>query len=446
MHLSGRGGSTGLQGDLERGLAPGGVLLLVLSAVSPVLSVFVGGSAVLHLAGTGAALAFLLGGVLAAVLALLYAELGARHAGAGGVYPGLSALLGPGVAHAYMFMTLITAMPLIAFSALGLSAYFEFLVPGLPPLPAALAGLMLAAAVAMLNIRTSAFVTGLFLGLELLALAILVGVAATAPAVPLASLLAPATADRAGFGLAVLGGLFWCGGAVYALYFVEEMAGGRDALGPVVVRAGGLSAITIATPMLVLVPALAAAPDLLAAPAPIAALLDRRASPAVAQAVSAGVIAAVFNAMVATIMAFSRMVYGMGRDGVLPGPIGALARRVSQRTRAPWGATLLVTIAAAAAIGLGERWLLILTSGNVADYLLIALALIVARRHRRPAPWLAPAHPALPLLGLAVTLWAVHSFWADAATGRPSLLIMAGVFVAAWAWWHARRLAQRRLA
>lgn len=422
------------------------MLLLVLSAVSPVLSVFVGGSAVLHLAGAGAALAFLVGGVLAALLALLYAELGARHAGAGGVYPGLAALLGPGVAHAYMFMTLVTAMPLIAFSALGLAGYLDVLWPGLPPLAVAITGLVLAAGVAMLNIRTSALITGIFLGMELLALAILVGVAAAAPAAPLATVLAPAAASTSSFGLAVLGGLFWCGGAVYALYFVEEMAGGRQALGPVVARAGAISALVIAAPMLVLVPALAAAPDLFAAPAPLAALLERRASPAVAQAVSAGVVAAVFNAMVATIMAFSRLVFGMGRDRALAGPIGALATRVSLRTRAPWGATLLVTIAAAAAIGLGERWLLILTSGNVADYVLIALALILARRHGQPAPWLAPAHPALPLLGLAVTLWAVHSFWADAATGRPSLLIIAGVFVAAWAWWHARRLAQRSLA
>lgn len=440
MQVFRRGGSASLDGNLERGLAPGGVLLLVLSAVSPVLSVFVGGSAVLHLAGTGAALAFLLGGVLAALLALLYAELGARHAGAGGVYPGLAALLGPGVAHAYMFMTLVTAMPLIAFSALGLSAYLDVLAPGLPPLPVALGGLGLAAAVAMLNIRTSALITGVFLGVELLALAILVWVAATSPALPLTDVLAPVALDGASFGLAVLGGLFWCGGAVYALYFVEEMAGGRDALGPVVVRAGLLSALVIAAPMLVLVPALAAAPDLLATPAPIAALLDRRASPAVAQAVSAGVIAAVFNAMVATIMAFSRLVFGMGRDGALPGAIGRLARRVSPRARAPWGATLLVSIAAAAAIGLGERWLLILTSGNVADYVLIALALLLARRRGEAAAWLAPAHPFLPLLALMVTMGGVHSFWADATTGRPSLLIIGGVFAAAWAWWHARRL------
>ena len=425
---------------LERALQPSNVLLLVLSAVSPVLSVFVGGSAVLHLAGGGAALAFLVGGVLAALFALLYAELGARRAGAGGVYPGLAALLGPGVAHGYMFMTLVTALPLIAFSALGLAGYLWVIWPGLPTVPAALAGLALAAGIAMLNIRTSALVTGVFLGVEMLALAILVWVAAAAPAVPLASVLMPAAIDAGSFGLAVLGGLFWCGGAVYALYFVEEMAGGRDRLGPVVALAGAISALVIAVPMLVLVPALAAAPALYAAQTPIAAFLEQQASPAVAQAVAAGVIAAVFNALVATIMAFSRLVLGMARDGVLPGGLGALAGRVSPRTRAPWGATLLVTLASAAAIGLGERWLLILTSGNVADYVLIAFALILARRRGEPTIWAAPLHPALPVLALLVTLGAVQSFWADADTGRPSLLLIGGVFALAWAAWHVRRM------
>jgi fructoselysine transporter len=426
---------------LERALKPGGVLLLVLSAVSPVLSVFVGGSAVLHLAGSGAALAFLLGGVLAAMMALLFAELGARPPGAGGVYPGLAALLGPGVAHGYIFMNLVVSMPLIAFSALGLAGYLKVIVPGLPTVPTALAGLALAAGIAMLNIRTSALVVGIFLGIELLALAILLWVAGSAPALPMASIFTLPATSAGDFGLAVLAGLFWCGGAVYALYFVEEMNGGGRALGPVVAQAGAISALVIALPMLVLVPALAATPALFEAETPIAAFLEVQSSPAVAQAVSLGVIAAVFNALVATIMAFARMVYAMGRDGVLPGAAGRLAARVSPATRAQWGATLMVTFGAAAAVGLGERWLLILTSGNVAEYVLIALALVLARQRGEPSVWKAPAHPLLPALALLVTALAAASYWQDAETGRPSLLLITGVFLMAWAAWHARRAA-----
>lgn len=427
-------------GGFERALRPGGVLLLVMSASSPVLSVFVGGSAVLHLAGRGAALAFLAGGMLAAALALLYAELGARRPGAGGVYPGLAMLLGPGVAHGYMFMTMVTALPLIAFSALGMAGYMDLLWPGLPALPVALAALAAAAAIAMLNIRTSALVTGLFLVVELVALAILTVVAGKSPATSLGQ-LAPQIGDWASFGLAVQAGLFWCGGAVYALYFVEEMEGGGSAIGQVVARAGAISALTIALPMVLITRAI---PDaMLAHEAPIAAFLEAQASPLLAKGVALGVVIAVFNALVASMMAFARMVHAMGRDGALPGVLGRLAARLSAR-RAPWGATLVVAVVSALATGLGERWLLILTSGNVADYLLIALALIMARRRQEDSQWLAPAHPLLPAVALAVSASAIIAYWQDAAIGRPSLLLITGAFIAAWAAWHGRRLAGRR--
>jgi amino acid transporter len=180
-------------------------------------------------------------------------------------------------------------------------------------------------------------------------------------------------------------------------------------------------------------------PGIFAAETPMAAFLEQRASPAVAQAVALGVIAAVFNALIATIMAFARMVHAMGRDGVLPGGLGRLAVRVAARSHAPWGATLIVMLLAGAAIGLGERWLLILTSGNVADYVLIAVALLLARRRGEPSPWAAPAHPALPALALLVTLWAGLSYWHDPEIGRPSMLLIGGVFLAAWAAWHVRR-------
>ena len=49
-----------------KSLGPLGIMLLTLSALSPVASVYISGNDILHLAGTGAALAFILGGVIAA--------------------------------------------------------------------------------------------------------------------------------------------------------------------------------------------------------------------------------------------------------------------------------------------------------------------------------------------------------------------------------------------
>src|SRR5271165_1314260 len=131
---------------LKRVLSPIGVMLLAFSALSPAFSVYIGGDGVLHLAGTGAALAFLAGGIAAAVLGLLYAEVGAAFPGAGGVYPSLAALLGPLLAFPYIILVLPLSLASTAFAALGMADYIRVLFPALPLLPLAFAGIAAATA------------------------------------------------------------------------------------------------------------------------------------------------------------------------------------------------------------------------------------------------------------------------------------------------------------
>ncbi len=70
---------------LRRSLSVQQVVVLTLSGLSPAASVYITGSAVLHVAGTGAAAALLLGGGVVVLASLLYAELGAAMPRAGGV-------------------------------------------------------------------------------------------------------------------------------------------------------------------------------------------------------------------------------------------------------------------------------------------------------------------------------------------------------------------------
>ena len=114
---------------LARVLSPFEVFLLTMSALSPVLSVFIGGNAVLHIAGTGAALAFLLGGAFNVLFCLLYSEIAAAFPGAGGVYPSLTRLLGPRWSYAYVMLTVPLAFFSVAFAGLGLASYT---LPSLP--------------------------------------------------------------------------------------------------------------------------------------------------------------------------------------------------------------------------------------------------------------------------------------------------------------------------
>ena len=81
-------------GRLRRELSSFAVLLLTLSSLSPVVSVFGVGGDVLHQAGTGAASLFGLAILASLVWAVVYAELGSAYPYAGGDYVGVGRVLG----------------------------------------------------------------------------------------------------------------------------------------------------------------------------------------------------------------------------------------------------------------------------------------------------------------------------------------------------------------
>jgi amino acid transporter len=88
-------GATAESPRLHRKLSAFDALLLTLSCISPVFSVYGPGSDVLQHAGTGAAALFLIGIGAAAIWGMVYAELGSAYPYAGGDYVGGGSVLGP---------------------------------------------------------------------------------------------------------------------------------------------------------------------------------------------------------------------------------------------------------------------------------------------------------------------------------------------------------------
>ena len=197
---------------LTRVLGPLGVALLTLSVLSPGASVLVAGADILHHAGTGAPLAFLLGGLMTLVFTFAQAELGSSFPLAGGDYATVGNTLGPLAGFMQFGLGMLGVPVFMAVSAAGVSLYLRTIWPGLPVNGTALAALMLSATLATLNIRTGALLTGIFLAVELGALALLAalgfahpvqGLSAvfTAPMVFTGGVAAPLTIQ--GFALAV---------------------------------------------------------------------------------------------------------------------------------------------------------------------------------------------------------------------------------------------------
>ncbi|HWF01905.1 MAG TPA: APC family permease [Caulobacteraceae bacterium] len=439
---------TAAPAQLNRVLGPIGVMMLSFSALSPVFSVYIGGNEVMRMAGSGAALAFIIGGLTSGTLAVLYAEIGAAFPGAGGIYPSLTALLGRFMTFPYIVLMLPIALGQVSFAALGMADYLRVLDPHVAYMPVALGSLALAALIAILNVRHGALVTGAFLAVEAVLIVVLVAIALLHPARGLDVLLAHPRMLAQGrmlptplatLGLATVSGIWACGGASWALYFAEEMHDVRKKIGRVIAWIGALGALTIAAPMVVMLMSAPDLPRVLAAETPFAEFLTERAGRGVADAAAIAVVAAVFNATVATIMAFGRYLYATARDGIWPSLVAAPLARLSPRFHTPVIASLVLTIGSAAMCFVGERAILILISGNVFDYLLISFGLILGRRRGQTGrDYRAPAHPVIPVFALAVVAFTVFTDLLDPKAGRPSILLLIGLFLGALAYYHWR--------
>ncbi|MBX9885828.1 MAG: amino acid permease [Novosphingobium sp.] len=442
------------QGSFVRVLSPGEVFLLTISALSPVFSVFIGGNAVLHLAGTGAAIGFICGGTIAATLALLFAELSASFPGAGGVYPALNVILGPRWTYPFVILRTVIMFPLLAFGATGVGPYIRLFLPWLHPDLAVLGTLALAALIAATQIKRGAQVIAAFLLLELLALLVLVVAALIHfKSANIGLVFSPlyamsrdslAATPPANVALAVIAGAFMAAGADWATFFAEDMQDAKRRIGPVVAWTGLIAALCIAVPVVLMILAIDDVPATLSAEAPMAHFLDRTASPLISSVVSLGIIAAIFNNVIAVMMALSRQLHAMGRDGVFLTPINVLLRFVSPRSRAPTGALVVLLVIGGLCTFLGERRLVLLTSANFSECLLLGLAVLTGRRAGLMSEhFRIRFHPLVPVLAVLLSVAIVAAGWADADTGRVSMGLLLSVFVTAF-FWHELSLRMGR--
>ncbi len=131
---------------LTRSLGPFGVALLTLSVLSPAASVFISGSDIIHQAGTGAALAFLVGGLMTLIFTFAQAEVGSSFPLAGGNYAMVGQVLGPRWGFVQFAVDMVSVPMFLAISATGIALYLRVVLPGLLAVPTALAALALSIA------------------------------------------------------------------------------------------------------------------------------------------------------------------------------------------------------------------------------------------------------------------------------------------------------------
>jgi amino acid transporter len=427
-----------------------GALVLTLSTATPASSMFVIVPDVLAEAGSGALIAMAIAAVIAVFMAQVYAELASAFPHAGGEYAMSGLTLGPLTGFVALGLNLTNTLFGTAALALGVGTYLSAAIPGPSPIPTGLATVAVATLLGVLNIRTGALITGVFVAVELLALVILAALGFAHPARGVAGLLAhPLTlsggamhpALPAAIGAAVAVSIFAYDGYGAAAYFSEETRSARRSVARAILLALSVTGAAEAIP---LVAVLVGAPDLqalLAAKAPFAEFIAARGGAALAQGMSLAVALAIVNAVIATLLLSARQLYASGRDRTWGGPLNRLFTRLHPRLGSPWAATLVVGALVGSLCFLGLKLLLIATgTGAAGIYAILCVAALRGRRTgaTRSAVYRMPLFPWIPILTLIALGGVFVSDALDAEEGRPGLAVSLSVAVAFAAYYLVR--------
>jgi amino acid transporter len=426
---------------LKRSMRVIGTLLLTLSAVTPASSVFVIVPGVIAQAGTGVFLSMFAAALLAVPIAYVYAELSSAFPIAGGEYCMVGRTCGHAPGFAILGLTVAGNMLAPAVLALGASEYIAVVIPGLNAIAVAITIIAVTTLMGVLHIRTNAWVTGIFLLLELLALAALTGLGIwnaqnslwdiVVHPVVLSDAALHAT-PLAMIGLATSVSIFAYNGYGAAVYFAEEMHEAPRGIARTILWA---LVITVITELVPVTAVLIGAPDikaLLGSQNPFSDFVATTGGRFLSIAISLCVAIAILNAVLATILQNARFFYSTGRDVAWHTRINDAFMVTHDRYHTPWIATLTAGVFSMAACFLGLQWLLVVTGTSIAIvYAAICVAAIAGRRSGASdhAAYRMPLYPFWPVLGLLALAYVFYTSALDPSVGRPSLMLNAAIIV-----------------
>ena len=405
--MNGKAGAT-----FHRSMGPLGALFITLSGLSPTIGVFVAAPDVIHAAGTAAILCYAAAGVLGLAIAGVYAELASAWPETGGEYTIVGRILGPGAGFAMLGLNLFTFSIGPAITSLGVVGYLQVVLPDLPTVPVAMGLVVLCMAMSILNVRLNAWITGVFLSIELASLATVAWLGFSHPARgALAASLHPVMLGAAGhlepvsiagLGVGAAAAIYAFDGYGSVVYFGEEMHAAPRQMAKVVFRALFVGGLFMLAPLLAVI---VGAPDLaglMADPSPVPAFVLRLGGDTLHRIMSLGVALALFNAMLAISLMGGRQLYSSARDQAWPPRISAAVSRLHLRFNSPWVATTVLGTT-------GVLWclvplnvlLILIGEGTAAIYACMCVAAIRGRAGSAAhALWRMPVFPWGPVLGL----------------------------------------------
>ncbi|GAA2420529.1 APC family permease [Streptomyces glaucus] len=422
---------------LRRSIGVVGGTLLTLSCVTPASTLFVVVPDLFGTLGTATALTIAVGSLLCVAVAFCYAELGTLVPSAGGEYAMVSTLAGRLAGWLVFVLSLLVVVIVPPVIAMGTADYLAPVVH-LDPAVAGASVMLLATLAGLLDLRANAWITGVFLVLEVVAAAVVAVLgfahAERGPGSLVSMQVAgtgggtdPVTALLVVSGLAIA--LFVTQGFSTAVYLSEELRNPRTDVARTVLATLAVSTVIILVPVVALTLGASSVEELTAGD--LSGMVTAWSGSAVGAFVSLCVALAIVNAGIVMVIQNSRVLFASARDRAWPEPVNALFSRLG-RSGSPWVSTLAVGVPGAALCFVDLDTLYGVTGVSVTGmYLLVAVAALLARRgaHRHARAWRMPLWPATPVLLIAVLAYVLSR----QETGH--LLLTGGITAAATLYW-----------
>jgi hypothetical protein len=434
--------------QLKRTMKLTGALFLTLSSITPAASVFIIAPGVVQQAGTGAFLSFVLAAIINIFTALTYAELSSAFPLTGGEYAIVGRLLGPLPGFMILGVNFATLTLTAAVVALGLGNYINVILPDVSPIAAGVVCVMFTTLCGILNIRTNAFVTGMFLIIEMLALIVLSYLGFAHISRPFSDfILNPVHLGSSGdletatigmLGLATVVANFAYNGYGNAVYLGEEIHEAPKHIARTILIALLIGVVAEVVPITAV---LLGAPDLrslLGSQNMFSDFIVARGGDTLNTIVSLGIALAIINASIAFLIMVARQLFSSGRDHVWSKPVNHALTRVHKRFHSPWVATLACGSMAALGCLIPLNFLLVLTgTGIVVIYAALCLAVLVGRRRGKTkhGHYRMPLFPWPPVIALVALGYVIYANCLDPEVGRPSLIATACMMAVAAAYY-----------
>ncbi|WP_406169341.1 APC family permease [Streptomyces sp. NBC_00996] len=395
---------------LKRSIGIVGGTLLTLSCVTPASTLFVVVPDLFSSLGTATALTIAIGSLLCIAVAFCYSELGTLIPSAGGEYAMVSTMAGRLAGWLVFVLSLLVVMIVPPVIAMGTADYLAPIVHLNPSMAGA--GVMILATLAgLLDLRANAWITGVFLVLEVIAAAVVAVLGFAHSQRGADSLVSMQVAGSGGHtdtvtamlvvsGLAIA--LFVTQGFSTAVYLSEELENPRRNVARTVLATLAISTVIILVPVVAITMGASDLSTLTGGD--ISSMVTAWSNSAVGTFVSLCVALAIINAGIVMVIQNSRVLFASARDKAWPEPVNKGLSRLG-RFGSPWVATLLVGVPGAALCFVNLDTLYGVTGVSVTGmYLLVAVAALLARRgkHADTPAWRMPLWPAMPVLLIAV--------------------------------------------